>query len=120
MSDTQRWCPSCRARAKYGHPNPSDNWSKLNLSTRMFYILQQAAAEFDQLSQEAGEYPTAMEFLDWLAPSIPGTAQFTASQKREEAEGLAIMEYPNRTGEMRTRTTTTDPLPFAPLRGVFR
>jgi hypothetical protein len=116
MTDKQRHCSSCNARVKFGHPAPSDNWAKINLSTRTFYIIQQAAAEFDQLSLEAGEYPTASEFLDWLAPSIPGTAQHNAAEKRPDAAGRAIIDTPNRTGAMHTRTTTTDPLPFAPVR----
>ena len=116
MTDKQRHCSSCNARVKFGHPAPSDNWAKINLSTRTFYIIQQAAAEFDQLSLEAGEYPTALEFLDWLAPSIPRTAQHNAAEKRREVEGVAVVVGGNTKGNGYTRITTTDPLPFAPLR----
>jgi hypothetical protein len=109
-------CHSCRARFKFGHPAASDNWRKIDMSPTTFRALQQAATEFDQLSEEAGEYQTAQEFLDWLAPSIPGTEQHEAREKRPDTEGVAVVVGGNTKGNGHTRITTTDPLPFAPLR----
>lgn len=119
MTSKKEYCPSCKARVRYGHPAPSDNWARLNIHPMTFYQMQQAAAEFDQLSSESGIYPTAQEFLDWLAPSIPGTSQHNAARNVPEAEGKAIIDRPNKVGASATRTSTPDPLPFAPIRAVL-
>ncbi len=62
-------CASCRVRIKVGEPRALDSWpTRLNLSQTQVDLLLVAAAEFRDLSDDAGEYADAVAFVDWMAP----------------------------------------------------
>lgn len=69
------FCESCKVRRAIGEPKPMDNWpSRLSLSQYDLDLLLLAAVEYALLSDEAGEYQSAIEFVDWVTPSALGEA----------------------------------------------
>ena len=60
-------CPGCDARMMYGEPRPNLTWPvRLRLDPETADLLLVAAAEFSELSAEAGEYESAVAFIDWV------------------------------------------------------
>lgn len=76
------FCASCRQRIRYGDPSPQDSWAaRLSLTEDQMNLLLIGAAEFDELHRmyvrratERGlpipETPSAVDFMDWVSPSI--------------------------------------------------
>lgn len=62
-------CESCKVRNAIGEPRASDTWpARLHLTEVQLDLLLVAAAEFRDLSIEAGEPVNAIAFLDWIRP----------------------------------------------------
>jgi hypothetical protein len=62
-------CESCHQRNAIGAPRASDTWpASLSINAKQMDLLLIAAAEFRDLSEEAGEHPDAIDFLDWVRP----------------------------------------------------
>lgn len=68
--DNRRVCSSCRARIRYGKPNPNQRWDGLHMSEIDWKRLLVAAAEFDELADKYEDRPTVTEFVDWLRPDV--------------------------------------------------
>jgi hypothetical protein len=52
---------------KYGDPRPSATWpGRLRLDPETADLLLIAAADFAECSEEAGEYQSAVGFVDWV------------------------------------------------------
>ena len=67
------YCESCNARLTYGEANPNALWyPRLQLSEDQVSFLLIAAAEFSELSRQADDPADAVEFVDWLRPSVIG------------------------------------------------
>ena len=79
--DRADYCKSCEVRILYGDPRSNDSWeSALELDRSQTNLILVAAAEFEELYDEAvadalaggtpiPEFPTAVDFVDWLTPS---------------------------------------------------
>lgn len=68
-------CHSCEARVKIGEPRARPLWAqRLRLTAEQHDLLLVAAAEYAELSDEAGEYELAVEFVDWIRPDVVGAA----------------------------------------------
>ena len=61
-------CQGCGMRLTIGEPSPSITWpQRLNLSREQVSLLLEAAAEFEQLSEDAGIVSNAIDFCDWVS-----------------------------------------------------
>lgn len=64
-------CPTCEQRRRIGDPGGHFPWSpRLNLTEEQRDLLLIAAAEFEDLSEEAGAFVTAIDFIDWVWPPV--------------------------------------------------
>lgn len=61
-------CESCRVANAVGKPKSSTHW-QLSLTGEQWTALLHAAAEYRDLTDEAGEYEQVVEFVDWLRPA---------------------------------------------------
>lgn len=96
------YCPSCEIRMVIGKPNPNAPWyPRLKLTDEQVAWLITAGAEFDAFAAEHEDRPTAVEFVDWLAPSVRESNHSIpeADGKRDDAGVLVGHE----------------PLPYAPV-----
>jgi len=113
-------CEGCQMRLTIGYPTVSTEdgtgppWSqRLDLDERRIKDLTEAAAEFDQITEDAGMGRfTALEFIDWLTPS---------TQFRMEAPQFDGMPSRNLDGSKpdptnNKRAPVRDPFPV-PLQG---
>jgi hypothetical protein len=70
------YCQSCGTRRTVGEPRTTETWylrlRELTLNPEQLDLLLQAAAEYADLSEEAGEYESAIGFLDWVRPDALG------------------------------------------------
>lgn len=65
------WCHGCHARVMVGEPNPSAYWTAaLNLADWQVDLLLNAAAEYEELSEDSQHISNAIEFVDWLSPDV--------------------------------------------------
>jgi hypothetical protein len=90
-------CESCQVHRAIGPPKAGDSpmWpAKLNLSQFQIDQLLIAAAEYRDLSEEAGEYESVVAFVDWLAPD---------ALKRGFASPIAVEPHPVGLAEKRRR-----------------
>jgi hypothetical protein len=90
-------CESCQVHRAIGAPKAGDtpNWpAKLNLSQHQIDQLLIAAAEYRDLSEEAGEYESVVAFVDWLAPD---------ALRRGFASPVAVEPHPVGLAEKRRR-----------------
>jgi hypothetical protein len=59
-------CVSCGARLMVGEPSTTSTWPQsLTLTEEQMADLYAAAAEYRDLTAEAGEYERVIEYLDW-------------------------------------------------------
>ncbi len=64
------YCHGCKAGIKLGNPSSSWKWNtRLTLTEDQWDQLLLGAADLDEVSMEAGEWPTAVEVIDWLEVS---------------------------------------------------
>lgn len=69
LDRSSRLCESCGVRLTIGEPKATDYWpQRLALTKPQVDLLLQAAAEYRDLCDEAGEYEEAIAFVDWVAP----------------------------------------------------
>lgn len=62
-----KFCHGCQQRLYIGEPRHTDTWpQRLALSRAQLNVLLEAAAEYAELCEEAGEYEEAVAFLDWV------------------------------------------------------
>jgi hypothetical protein len=55
-------------RLSVGDPSPSATWpQRLNLSREQVGLLLEAAAEFEELAEDAGVVSNAVDAIDWLS-----------------------------------------------------
>jgi hypothetical protein len=60
-------CASCDARTEFGEPRPGDAWTtQLWLTRDEFDLLLVAAAEYEEIAEEAQLISSAVTFLDWI------------------------------------------------------
>ena len=112
LNGKANYCESCNARLTYGEANPNALWyPRLQLSEDQVNFLLIAAAEFSELSRQADDPADAVEFVDWLRPSVIGDyvapPDFDGAPPRTH-EGLP-------TTERRRGHRHPDPLPVASL-----
>jgi len=67
-------CEGCGVRLTVGEPSKDAAWGqRLVMTEEQIRYCTEAAAEFDRLTEDAGEGRlTALEFMDWLSPSARG------------------------------------------------
>lgn len=67
--ERSRWiCPGCHERIMVGEPRATVTWpAQLTLTPDQVKLLLIAAAEYAELSEEAGEWESAVGFVDWMA-----------------------------------------------------
>lgn len=66
-------CEGCNARLTIGEPkaqSDSNWWQRLTLTEEQRDLLLVAAAEYEELSEEAGTISNAVEYVDWISPSV--------------------------------------------------
>lgn len=64
-----RTCHSCKIRIEFGEPKAGDAWtSQLWLTKQEFDLLLVAAAEYEEIAEEAQHVSSAISFLDWIRP----------------------------------------------------
>jgi hypothetical protein len=114
--DSRRACLSCQARIRLGEPHPTSNWAeRLRLTKEQTDLLLVAAAEFSELSEEAGEYALAVTYVDWVAGVL------RQSGIRFEADGAPPRNESGTAADVRQmRHRHPDPIPFAPLPRTWR
>ena len=108
--DTRRYCMGCQARMRFGDPKPNANWiERLRLTKEQTDLLLVAAAEFSELSEEAGEYALAVAYVDWLVGvtrqsgiQVTHDGAPPRNETGTQSDGVAKHRHP-------------DPIPFAPL-----
>ena len=93
-----KFCQGCAVRLTIGEPNPNSTWAQqLTLAEKAIGYIIDAAAEFDQLSEAAGERPTAVDFADWLAPSARGPYRsppaFEGTPRHNQNGGAAVRQH---------------------------
>jgi hypothetical protein len=99
------YCASCSARILIGNPKSTQTWSqRLHLTQEQVDLLLIAAAEYRDLSAEAGEYEEAVSFVDWLAPDA-----------LKDGEGRAWVEVDGKRDEWGRMAGHPDPIPVASL-----
>jgi hypothetical protein len=111
------YCQSCGIRRTVGEPRTTETWylrlRELTLNPEQLDLLLQAAAEYALLSEEAGEYESAVGFLDWVRPDALGL-----SLARVEHDG-AQPRYEKGTSSPKSHLDGVhrhpDPIPFAEL-----
>lgn len=96
------YCQSCSARLTIGEPNGNERWAlRLQLSEEQIHDLLQAAAEYRDLCEEAGEYEYAVQFVDWLIPSVrPRVTVYDADGSTPRFENGAVAERTDRAARM--------------------
>jgi hypothetical protein len=110
--DTRRYCMGCQARIRLGDPLPTAQWpERLRLTKEQTDLLLVAAAEFSELSEEAGEYALAVAYVDWLV----GVTRQSGVQVTHDGSPSRTM-----TGEVASNVSNAvhrhpDPIPFAEL-----
>lgn len=88
-------CHSCHQRNAIGTPRASESWpAKLRLSERQIDTLLIAAAEFRDLSEEAGMESDPIAFLDWVRPDALGLV----NNLKVEPPVLTLVEKRRRQG----------------------
>ncbi len=81
----ERWCPNCRMRFRAGPP-ALEFPAQLSCDKTTFSYLLAAAREFDETAEELtpGECFTAVDFLDWIKPSLNLTGHSAKAQPWKE------------------------------------
>jgi len=115
--DKRRTCASCLARIRFAEPNKQGSWTTISMPSIAFLQLRAAATEFDGLTADSDEPVTVVDFINWLAPSIPGSTRYLAHDV-PEMEGQSRTEGANKAGVKPTRHGNPDPLPFLDRRRV--
>jgi hypothetical protein len=101
-------CEGCGVRLTVGEPSAKIGpdgeryWSwtdRLEMSEHQIRYCTEAAAEFDELTEEAGlPRMTALEFIDWLSPSARGRyvppPQTSGIAKQRQIESAARDPFP--------------------------
>lgn len=65
------YCATCGMRRLIGEPKARDAWtSQLTLTKREHEWLLVAAAEFEELSEEAQTVSNAVDFIDWIRADV--------------------------------------------------
>jgi hypothetical protein len=78
LADRRRLCIGCNGRLMIGDPETDNGWpARLHLTAVQVKDLLAAAAEYRELSSAAGEYESAIEFVDWM--SVDALRDGTAS-----------------------------------------
>jgi hypothetical protein len=68
LADRRRLCIGCNGRLMIGDPQTDAGWpARLHLSGAQVKDLLAAAAEYRELSSAAGEYESAIDFVDWMS-----------------------------------------------------
>lgn len=107
-------CQGCGVRLMVGDPSKDAAWGqRLVMSEQQIRYCTEAAAEFDQLTEDAGMgRMTALEFMDWLSPSARGRyespPEVEGAPRRNITGGVAVMQHKG--------VTHRDPFPL-PVQG---
>lgn len=65
------YCESCGVRRTIGEPKARDTWtSRLTLTPEEHDWLLVAAAEFEELSEDAQTVSNAVDFVDWIRKDV--------------------------------------------------
>jgi hypothetical protein len=68
LGRTWQLCAGCGGRVAIGEPKAGENWpARLELSREQIADLLVAAAEYRDLTAAAGEYESAVDFVDWMS-----------------------------------------------------
>jgi hypothetical protein len=70
-------CPSCRVRFRV-EPMRWREYNAVRITTRQLQALELAALHFDR---ESDERFTAIEFVRWIRPDVPGTPEYNALRR---------------------------------------
>jgi hypothetical protein len=116
------YCQSCGIRRTVGEPRTTETWylrlREITLNPEQLDLLLHAAAEYALLSEEAGEYESAIGFLDWVRPDALGL-----SLERVEHDG-APARYERGTSSAKGHLDGVhrhpDPLPYVNLSETWR
>jgi hypothetical protein len=109
------YCQSCGIRRTVGEPRTTETWylrlREITLNPEQTDLLLVAAAEFSELSEEAGEYALAVAYVDWLV----GVTRQSGVQVTHDGSPSRTM-----TGEVASKVSNAvhrhpDPIPFAEL-----
>lgn len=68
----ERWCPACKMRYRVGPPKAREFSFIGGVDWNTYAYLLAAAREFDETAERLTprEFFTAVDFLDWLKPSL--------------------------------------------------
>ena len=65
---TEKLCIGCGMRRSIGDPKPNAIWpQRLSLTPEQVDLILVAAAEFEELSEQAGTISNAVDFADWMS-----------------------------------------------------
>lgn len=99
-SDSLRsYCLGCEARITKGEPKASAGWpAALSLTATQRDLLLQAAAEYSEVCDEAGEYESAVEFVDWCSIDAlrDGSSHVEADGAPARLEGGTVADHRSR------------------------
>ena len=72
-------CDSCGMRKLIRAPVTNEPPTNLMLSPAEWRVIREFATEFDEVSKAHGERWEALDFLDWLEPSVVTTWRYEVS-----------------------------------------
>jgi hypothetical protein len=86
-------CEGCGTRLTIGAPKAQETWpQRLTLTVDQRDLLLIAAAEYEELSEQAQTISNAVEFIDWISPSV-------LEEERKRAYDAEIREMRKRQHE---------------------